>query len=357
MIREVSWWVCLGLLAFATVVGAQAASPEVTRCDELMADEDDPKRVATAASPELITDPEFLKEAVRACEQALANEPDNPRLLFQFGLALAAKEKVHGEEITGLKYMIRAAEAGYLAAQVLLAKIYNFGVFGEVNDDKAFGWDRRAAENEDLEAQARVGIAIIAGAGTEKNVSEGVAYLERAAAEGNAFAHSALGTLLLEGKYVSKDKARAIQHLEIAVAAKESGAQLVLGSLLIMEGMMSLADGKSREIPFGYKEAIDEAGKTGTKLAEKLTTPDATQLDAESRETMLMGVELLKMAAEQGEAMAALNLIQYYGFEEVINLRDPEKAAQSRSQYAHWICKAGEIGRELAPELAAKCPD
>ena len=55
--------------------------------------------------------------------------------------------------------------------------------------------------------------------------------------------------------------------------------------------------------------------------------------------------------------MAVFHLLQFYRFEETVNLGNPEKAAQSRARYESWVCKGGAVGREMEPEIAAKCPD
>ena len=74
-----------------------------------------------------------------------------------------------------------------------LAAIFMQGV-GAANDDgQALFWARKAAELEDDEAQALLGLFYEHGRGVEKDVEEARRWYEKAARQGNANARAALG--------------------------------------------------------------------------------------------------------------------------------------------------------------------
>ncbi len=313
MIWKSSFWLFLGILAFGLSFPAFAVQSEVARCEALMADEDDLRRGAPPFGPQQITDPEFLKEAVHVCEQALSNDPDNPKLLFQVGLALTAREIVNGEEITGRNYMTRAAEAGYVTAQVYLAKLHAAGVFGEADTEKALYWYERAAKNGDQESQANYGYWIVSGQGMPKNPEKGIAYLEDLADQGNMYAHTGLGSLFYLGGPVPKDRDRAMHHLEIAAAHEQPKAMLLLG--------MHLYEVHLDEIWAGYEKS----------------------------ENIMRALGLLEKAAERGEGLAGVVLGQFYDVQAEMRetKHDAEAAAEMRALQLHWLCKSGAAGREF----------
>lgn len=80
----------------------------VTACDRLAAEPDDPHRVADGASFDAM-DPDA---AIQACTLAVEYDPENTRLLFQFGRALLAA----GADAESAEVLKASAEAGYAAA-------------------------------------------------------------------------------------------------------------------------------------------------------------------------------------------------------------------------------------------------
>ena len=67
------------------VYDASLYSQAVTECDRLAAHTEDPDKVAPGVSEAKVD----LDAAIAACRADVARDPGNPRLLYQFGRALA----------------------------------------------------------------------------------------------------------------------------------------------------------------------------------------------------------------------------------------------------------------------------
>jgi len=283
-----------GLTCLATL--AQPAFAETaTECDRLAADPADRQKITDGAS---IADL-FSPAAIEACASAVAADGDNPRLAYQYGRVLVLQNK--GKE--GVVHLTKAAEAGYLSAQLVLASGYGSGAHFKADPKKSWFWYEKAAAQGSKYAQATVGTLMIEGNGVEKNVEDGVAMLEGYAQSGNSFANYSLGVLFLNGTEVPKDVPRAIQHYE---AARKSG----LGAAFIALALIYVA-GQDVEKDLDKAHAI-----------------------------FLEGVKA-------GHNGVRLMLAQYYeGL--IFDVADPEAEVRS------LLCKAGQRGSQLYLQLYDK---
>lgn len=82
-----------------------AHSREVTRCDELAGHPNDPEAVTDGVAQEAMDKP----AAIAACHEAVAADPDNPRLNYQ----LARAYGYSGKHEAGAPYRMKAVNAGY----------------------------------------------------------------------------------------------------------------------------------------------------------------------------------------------------------------------------------------------------
>jgi len=107
---------------------------------------------AAAAHPDDAQKPEGIEglsgeamrpsQAVAACETALAAEPENPRILYQLGRALAEDQRPEN----AIPYLEEAAEAGYAIAAETLGRLHAEGSGNLEQDMEAAGrWYERAA--------------------------------------------------------------------------------------------------------------------------------------------------------------------------------------------------------------------
>lgn len=101
---------------------ATAYSQRVTDCDLLAAHPDDPDRVTGGVGQAAMD----LVQAIEVCRSDLADDPDNPRLLYQLARALTYA----GEIAEGLPLLERASAANYPQALFVEGYLYLTGLYG-----------------------------------------------------------------------------------------------------------------------------------------------------------------------------------------------------------------------------------
>ena len=123
----------------------------VTLCDGYGAHEFDQERVAVSLQSEVL-----LLRAVRFCEEAVRQEPNNARLRFQLGASLV--DSVSGG---GLEHLEWAALRGYTAAEMMLGALALVGERpvppGSLESETALSLALSAARKGHLDAQLLVG--------------------------------------------------------------------------------------------------------------------------------------------------------------------------------------------------------
>lgn len=87
---------------------------------------------------------------------------------------------VHGDYAVAAQLLEPAAERGDADAQLLLARIYDLGLGGHEDDEKAARWYLRAAEGGDPAARLSVGIMYAEGLGVAWNFPESFVWLSLA---------------------------------------------------------------------------------------------------------------------------------------------------------------------------------
>ena len=274
--------------ALAVTVAQPGAAATITECDRLATDPADRNKITAGAS----YDDLFSDAAVTACAKAVAAAAENPRLAYQYGRLLVLRNKLK----EGLPHLIRAAEAGYLAAQLVLASGYGSGAHFKADPIKSHHWHTKAAEQGSKYALASVGLLLVEGKGVFKDVKKGVALLEKAAAGDNAFADYSLGVLFLNGVLVKKDVPRAIKHYE---RARKAG----LGAAFIALGLMYVTG---------------DGGEKDLKKAQAIFVE----------------------GAEAGHNDVRMLLAQYYQGK-FFKVANPDAEAR------RWLCKAGPQGAQL----------
>ena len=105
LVLSVLWW----------PLAAAAEAEQVSDCDRLASDPEDPRKIADGVPTSDLN----LEKASAACENSLEAEPDNARLQFQLGRVYLAQFKLE----KAASYMKSAAELGYAAARYGLARM------------------------------------------------------------------------------------------------------------------------------------------------------------------------------------------------------------------------------------------
>ena len=147
----------LCLLAWLAALGPMAAlavefedydfsrfSQEITECDRLASHGRDPGHVSPAVSSTAMDKP----AAIAACQQAVAADPDNPRLNYQLGRAYGYSGR--GEE--AMPYRLKALEADYPQSLFVIGYLYSIGRTIEPDICKTYQLWQRAARYRRLAA-------------------------------------------------------------------------------------------------------------------------------------------------------------------------------------------------------------
>jgi len=92
-------------------------------------------------------------------------------------------------------YLQKAAQAGYVDAQVILATSYETGEGVQKNAAEAAKWYLKAAEQGDPDAQFGIGRMLLIGEGVEENEEEGLKWLSAASDQGQADAKKCLDAI------------------------------------------------------------------------------------------------------------------------------------------------------------------
>ena len=119
-------------------------SQEITECDRLASHGRDPGHVAPAVSSSAMDKP----AAIAACQQAVAADPDNPRLNYQLGRAYGYSGR--GEE--AMPYRLKALEADYPQSLFVIGYLYSIGRTIEPDICKTYQLWQRAARYRRLAA-------------------------------------------------------------------------------------------------------------------------------------------------------------------------------------------------------------
>jgi WD40 repeat protein len=185
----------------------EADDPSVTDCDRLAANPMDPKKRAFGVKFENIKD-----EAVAACRTALAQNPDDPRLLYQLGRVLQKQ----GVFVQALDMYQRSALKDYGAAYNNLGALYQSGTGVEQNISKAIDDFQRAFQNGFLYAGYTISGLYWTGKYVAQDHKTSIEWLSRAASEGDPHSNGRLAYLYEQGEGVQKDLNRALFHWALA---------------------------------------------------------------------------------------------------------------------------------------------
>lgn len=194
MTRMPKWLPALGIMLVLS--GGAFAQDIVTNCDKYAASNIDPN----AKAPGVPFDEINSAQAIQACDAAVRQSPNNPRLLFQLGRVYQKANNAN----SALKYYRSAAEKNYAAAQNSLGDMYSVGFlsspepgvqFAVLDAAQAATWYRKAAEQGLAIAQNDLGIAYRDGRGVARDDQEAASWFRKAADQGFADAEKNLTAL------------------------------------------------------------------------------------------------------------------------------------------------------------------
>ena len=280
---------------FASIV-PEAGPTEVTPCDVAASKPGDMRRVAEGVPSGLVN----TRLALRVCAEALADDPANPRLLFQLGRVL----DIAGRLDEARKLYEQAAEQEYPAAMGNLAYAYWVGRGLTPDLGKTAELTRRAADLGLLGARNLLGTLYIRGNGVPESAETGFRWVRLAADDGWMNALDQLGNLYRRGQGTAKDDPKAY---ETYLKAAQLGSSNAMNNIA---RMLREGEGVTKDLPASlewYGKAIDAGNAYAPRqLAEMYRKGWGVKKDAAT------ALRYYRLAAERGFVEAYADVAAMY---------------------------------------------
>lgn len=197
------------------------------------------------------------------------------------------------------------AEKGDAFSQCALGEFYANGTFGVAqNIAEAVKWYRRAAEQNQAEAQYNLGICYSKGEGVVEDQMEALKWYRKAAEQNCAEAQHGLGVCYANGDGVTKDAAEAAKWYRKAADQNFAQAQYNLG-ICYRDGI-GVAKDEAEEVKWYQKAAEQRYAPAQCNLGECYDNGEGVTKDA------ILGVKWYRKAAAQNNSVAQYNLGNCY---------------------------------------------
>ncbi|WP_084113230.1 tetratricopeptide repeat protein [Belnapia moabensis] len=304
----------IALSTSSTVAQAQPAIAQTTFCDVLTAHPDDPNRVA---SPVMWNQRDPMR-AVPACEAAIQQDPNNPRLRFQLGLAQDSARNF----TESFSHYTQAANRGYVAAAFALGWAYGNGEGTTKDDAQAIRWYRWAAERGHQAAQNTLGFMYENARGMPRDYAEAAIWYSRAAAQGRSVSIYNLGRLVAAGRGVPQDATRAVELLRNAVRLDRPDAALFL-ALMAERGEAPSVSRREMTDLLAYAEAAGDQPDRARRSLDQLSARGGALDVQQARQAAVARVNAKR---EQDETATAQRERQIALFEQQMQATVSQKA-------------------------------
>ncbi len=207
------------------------------------------------------------------------------------------------DDQAAFRWLSKAADQGNATAQAKVGICYATGAGVTANGQEAIRWLTRSAQQGDPLGQSNLGACYLAGKGTEVNASEAIRWFTKAAEQGHADAQFNLGICHMNGQGVPKDMAKAVEWFAKAAENGHAAAQYNMGFLCSKgEGV---AKDNTKAFRWYSKAAQQGYAEAQFSLAVQYMTGEGTaRNESES-------LRWFTAAAEQGHAKSQYNLGAY----------------------------------------------
>lgn len=197
------------------------------------------------------------------------SETNEPEEKYDEGAyLLSCMQFESNNNVEGIKNLEKAALSGMPEAQRRLGLVFSMGERAPQNDELAFNWFQKAANNNDTAAMYFVGEAYYYGTGCERDIEKALYWMEMSAEKGNKYAQEFLGAEYIQGEKVNKDINKGVELLKRSAEQNWSSAQYRL-AFLYARGI---------EIPFDKELAVmwfEKAVKNDGKYEDYRDTIDS----------------------------------------------------------------------------------
>lgn len=168
---------------------------------------------------------------------------------------------------TARELLFAAVNANFHVAQYRLGMRYYRGRGFEVDDDKAFHWFKKAADQGHLAAINSVGLMYLRGHSVQRDYRKAASWFEKAAAYGQSAALYNLGSLYERGWGVSRDLIRALEFYELAAAQKYPRAVQAAFRLRSSKELKAKEQELDGRTAADTKETLERAARNGDDSA------------------------------------------------------------------------------------------
>lgn len=219
----------IAVILLGAVLVLFAGETPVERCDRLAGDPADPQSEVSGVPKQAID----VSAAVKACEAAVAEAPENPRMRYQLARAwLAGLRKGKDVPTAELVDQLRtASDQGYTAATARYGSMRMQGIIVEQDIAEATELLEQTAAEGSPVAQNNLAILLQDERFIEKDTERALQLYRRSAEAGITAAKTNLGRLYRHGIGVDKDIDRAVKLLQEASEAGEPGAKVMLAEM------------------------------------------------------------------------------------------------------------------------------
>ncbi|MDP3195600.1 caspase family protein [Tabrizicola sp.] len=194
---------------------------EVTACDLLATGVGDVMAVSDPVPHDLVN----TRAAMRACVEAVKNDPENPRLVGILSRVLRLSNRFD----EALHYAELAAELGNPTAYLGVASFYRQGIGVTPDYARAFQAARKGALLGSPQAQLVTGVYFREGWGVEQSYPEAQRWMQLAMQNGHSHAFVAYGDFYRKGFGVPVDEAKALDYYRQAAVLGSSDAKNLIG--------------------------------------------------------------------------------------------------------------------------------
>ena len=311
-------WFSVRLLLVCLIsvpVNLRAAAVPLHPCDTLAANPNDTQAVSEGirTSIYLAVSQEYKEAAVRACQHAIEQYPDEARFQYQYGRML-----LQSDQGRAMEWMERAADQNYLAAQYTVGKfrlikknyvaaydvlqsaadagsalaqrtlayMYKKGRgLSQPDPNKALYWYQQAAEQGNARAQVYLGDMYYKGfAGSEPNYLKAFDWYKKAALQSYPSGQYKLGVLYFQGNGMpNPDLSKAVTWFARAAAHGNKRGREYLD--IVLEQRPDLSSWAYSQVEADRQQFQDLVARAERKI-EKIDLKQATKSVSEAQESV-----------------------------------------------------------------------
>lgn len=167
------------------------------------------------------------------------------------------------------RWFRKAADLGFLDAQLMLGSAYDYGKGVEKDSVEAVRWYRLAADQGNTSAQSIVGGMYLTGDGVEKDIPTGLGWYRKAAENGDIAAKIMLGGIYANIEFVPNDTTEAVVWYSSAFKAESLTRSLAEKYTKELRWFLSVAEVGDGDVLLNVANIYSSTGGGGRRTVRK----------------------------------------------------------------------------------------